>query len=145
MGRFTRLAVDRGQQAGAAIDVRKGTAQAEVVENQFIGRLGQNVLCPTIPSQTRDSDLDAILLEHEHATAVGMALVDLALALDGLAVAARNDLGGEIEAIRVALLVVTRVDYDDVRLRIVVRRNRCEVQPDALIGEQRREGVRNDV
>ena len=70
------------------------------------------------------------MLDHEHALALGMALVDRALARGHSNL---DDFGHKIEAIGIALVIAAVVDHNNVRLGIVVRRDRCEIETDALI------------
>jgi len=62
-----------------------------------------------------------------------VALVDRALALDRLAVTRLDDFGHKIEAIGIALFVTAVVDHNDIRLGIIARRDRREIDTDTLI------------
>src|SRR5207244_547947 len=114
----------------AAVQIGKRATQAEVRQHEgIIGPL-QNGFSPAGSGSLIDADLVTVLTDRKHAHAGLVQLVDSALELELLAVASRDDLGDQIEAIGVSLVGgIVAVDDNHIRLGIIVLGYRVSARP----------------
>src|SRR3954453_13693244 len=80
------LAFDARLQRGAAIEIGEPAAQAEVFQHELIVGVGEVTLGPARVRKQCKAHIEAFLVDDQHATAIRVAFVDIALAFDGLAV-----------------------------------------------------------
>jgi hypothetical protein len=116
---MVRLRLSAGVAEAVFLDkAPKACNAGRIPQEPVIVRFGEHAVGPAGIGQPRNVDADLTLLQHQHASAVRMAPVDRALALDRRAIARLDDFGHEIEAIRIGLVAVAVVDDDHIRLRI---------------------------